>query len=60
MEVKTMEEKKAEFNAEVVALGLQDDIASLRVFTDMITEAFGKPRGMEIFTADGKYLWPRR
>lgn len=55
-----MEEKKAEFNAEVVALGLQDDIASLRVFTDMITEAFGKPRGMEIFTADGKYLWPRR
>ena len=60
MEVKTMEVKKAEFNAEIEYLGLQKDIETIRLLTDMITEVFGKPKGMEIMTSEGKTLWPRR
>ena len=54
-----MAERKAEFEHDVAALGLEQDIALIKETIEQITSVFGKPAGLKIETTEGKRLWPR-
>lgn len=59
MEVKSLAQKKAEFEAEVKALGIESQMAVIKDSLDDISSVFGKPAGVRIETTKGKQLWPR-
>lgn len=59
MEVKSLAQKKAEFDADVKARGIEAEMAVIKESLDEISSVFGKPAGVRIETGEGEQLWPR-